>query len=444
MREMRTPDDVAQVNNISVETLQIRNAKSVRYCGTGNPQLMRLPKKHTSHTHTMNNNDILKTHIRSRKSDGFFTEITGTMIAKASREQLVGWIADIREDPAQIIADHRRNEKAAPAPAPVATPAPVAAPVAAPASASAEQVAKDLANLLANAGGKDSELRSDVAKISDALDDLANEFAQYQHNQANQVRDLHIQIADRPKVNAGKVHKSFEDLLITTQCRQHAFLTGAAGSFKTSSAEKVAEVLGLKCSAISVCAQTTASALLGYMSATGSYVETEFRKRYEQGGVFILDEIDNGNANVLAVLNSALANSYCAFPDGMVKRHEDFILVATANTYGTGANAQYVGRNALDAATLDRFNMIEWSYDEELEYSICPTEWCKHVQAIRKSVNNLGIKAVISPRATFNGQKLLDAGMDITKVEAQLLWRGMDEAKIEKIKAEYKKLTNKG
>jgi hypothetical protein len=51
---------------------------------------------------------------------------------------------------------------------------------------------------------------------------------------------------------------------------------------------------------------------------------------------------------------------------------------------------------------------------------------------------------VISPRATFNGQKLLDAGMDITKVEAQLLWRGMDEAKIEKIKAEYKKLTNKG
>jgi hypothetical protein len=33
MREMRTPDDVAQVNNISVETLQIRNAKSVGLVG---------------------------------------------------------------------------------------------------------------------------------------------------------------------------------------------------------------------------------------------------------------------------------------------------------------------------------------------------------------------------------------------------------------------------
>jgi cobaltochelatase CobS len=396
---------------------------------------------------SINNNDILKTHIRSRKAEGYFSEITGTMIAKAGEPKLVNWILELKEDPAQIIVDYRRNEKAAP----VATPAPVAAPVATPApapapvnGANADQVARDLANLLANAGGKDSELRSDVAKISDALDDLAADLNTYKHEQSKNVRNLHIQIADRPKVNAGKVHKSFEDLLITTQCRQHAFLTGAAGSFKTSSAEKVAEVLGLKCSAISVCAQTTASALLGYMSATGSYVETEFRKRYEQGGVFILDEIDNGNANVLAVLNSALANSYCAFPDGMVKRHEDFILVATANTYGTGANAQYVGRNALDAATLDRFNMIEWSYDEELEYSICPTEWCKHVQAIRKSVNNLGIKAVISPRATFNGQKLLDAGMDINKVESQLIWKGMDEAKVEKIKAEYKKLTNKG
>jgi len=382
----------------------------------------------------MNNNDILKSHIRSRKSEGYFAEINGTMIAKASRDQLVNWITDLREDPAEIIANHRRNEKAAPVAEP--SPAPYVNINPYPVSASAEQVAKDLANLLANAGGKDDELRAKVEKIEQDIADL----------QGNQVKNLVVKIADRPAVNAGKVHKSFEDLLLVAECRQHAFLTGAAGSFKTSSAEKVAEVLGLKCSAISVCGQTTASSLLGYMSATGSYVETEFRKRYEQGGVFILDEIDNGNANVLAVLNSALANGYCAFPDGMVKRHADFILVATANTFGTGANAQYVGRNALDAATLDRFNMIEWNYDEELEYSICPTEWCKHVQAIRKAVNSLGIKAVISPRATFNGQKLLDAGMDITKVEAQLIWKGMDDAKIEKIKAEckYEKLTNKG
>ena len=381
----------------------------------------------------MNNNDILKSHIRQRKNEGYYSEITGTMIAKASRS-LVDWIVALKEDPAEIIAKARQSDKvtdkvtdkvkdAEPAPAP------------APAKdANAEQVAKDLASLLANAGGKDDELRSKVEKLEQDIADL----------QGNQAKDLHVQIEDRPKVNAGKVHKSFEDLLIVAQCRQHAFLTGAAGSFKTSSAEKVAEVLELEHSAVSVCAQTTASALLGYMNAVGDYVGTEFRKRYEHGGVFILDEIDNGNANVLAVLNSALANGSCAFPDGMVKRHEDFILVATANTYGTGANAQYVGRNALDAATLDRFNTIQWDYDEDLEYSICPTQWCKHVQIVRKAVANLGIKTVISPRATFNGQKLLDAGMDIAKVEAQLLWRGLDSAKIDKILVEANKLTQKG
>ena len=387
---------------------------------------------------TMNNNDILKSHIRSRKKEGYFSEITGTMIAKAGRDQLVNWIEgdDLKEDPAEIIANARQAEKvkdankAEPAPAPTPTPAPAPAP----AGDKIAQVAIDLAHVLSNASGKDNELRAKVEKIEQDIADL----------QGNQVKDLHIQIADRPKVDAGKVHKSFEDLLIVAQCRQHAFLTGAAGSFKTSSAEKVAEGLELEHSAVSVCAQTTASTLLGYMNAVGDYVSTEFRKRYEQGGVFILDEIDNGNANVLAVLNSALANGSCAFPDGMVKRHKDFILVATANTYGTGANAQYVGRNALDAATLDRFNTIQWDYDEDLEYSICPTQWCKHVQLIRKAVANLGIKTVISPRATFNGQKLLDAGMDITKVEAQLLWRGLDKDKIEKIINEARKLNRKG
>lgn len=385
----------------------------------------------------MNNNDILKSHIRMRKAEGYYAEITGTMIAKAGRPQLVDWITDLKEDPAEIIAKVRQGAKVEDAKVtpPVKDAEPAPAPAPAPAKdANAEQVAKDLANLLANAGGKDSELRAKVDEMEESI----------KHLMDNQVKDLHVQIADRPKVNAGKVHKSFEDLLIVAQCRQHAFLTGAAGSFKTSSAEKVAEVLELEHSAVSVCAQTTASTLLGYMNAVGDYVSTEFRKRYEHGGVFILDEIDNGNANVLAVLNSALANGSCAFPDGMVKRHKDFILVATANTYGTGANAQYVGRNALDAATLDRFNTIQWDYDEELEYSICPTQWCKHVQLIRKAVANLGIKTVISPRATFNGQKLLDAGMDITKVEAQLLWRGLDKDKIEKIINEARKLNRKG
>jgi cobaltochelatase CobS len=39
-----------------------------------------------------------------------------------------------------------------------------------------------------------------------------------------------------------------------------------------------------------------------------------------------------------------------------------------ANTFGTGADRQYVGRNQLDESTLDRFRIgqIERDYDSEI------------------------------------------------------------------------------
>jgi hypothetical protein len=47
---------------------------------------------------------------------------------------------------------------------------------------------------------------------------------------------------------------------------------------------------------------------------------------------------------------------------------------AAANTYGTGADALYVGRNQLDAATLDRFYVVEMDYDRKLEAKLAPEE----------------------------------------------------------------------
>ena len=51
------------------------------------------------------------------------------------------------------------------------------------------------------------------------------------------------------------------------------------------------------------------------------------------------------------------------------KQHKDFVLVASANTVGKGANRIYVGRNAQDEASLDRFRIgqVEMDYDRALE-----------------------------------------------------------------------------
>lgn len=208
----------------------------------------------------------------------------------------------------------------------------------------------------------------------------------------------------------GRQHNKLSQVLRYVQIRQSLYLYGPAGTGKTQLAETAALAVNLPFYPISVCGQTTKSDLLGYTTANGSYIETIFRTAYENGGVFLLDEIDNGNPNVTAVLNSALANGVCTFPDKVVKRHSDFICIAAANTFGTGASAEYIGRNPIDAATLDRFKQIFVDYDEELEVELYPTA-AATVQKLRKAMK--GERVVISMRKTA----LLEKCLNVFKME---------------------------
>jgi cobaltochelatase CobS len=232
-------------------------------------------------------------------------------------------------------------------------------------------------------------------------------------------------------------HKLFPKLLRLLALRENVWIVGPAGSGKSTAAHTAADALGIAYGAISVCSQTPVSALLGYMDANGNYVETEFRRRYEQGGVFNIDEIDKGNANVIAVLNSALSNGECAFPDRMVKRHDDNCMVATANTFGTGADRVYVGSLQIDGATLDRFAFLEWPYDEVFEQQIVGNdEWLGRVLRYRRNVEGHNLRVVISPRASIKGARMLAAGFEQEEVETMLIFKGCDAATIAKIKGE--------
>ena len=198
-------------------------------------------------------------------------------------------------------------------------------------------------------------------------------------------------------------------------------LTEGLDYVNPKAAEQVAEALGLEHYTMSVGAQTSKSDIIGYMHASGGYVPTLFRKAYEEGGVFLMDEIDAGNANVLIQVNAALSNGLCAFPDKMVKKHKDFIFIASANTFGNGANRMYVGRNQLDAATLDRFTTIVWNVDTKLESGMVACfkngeSWLKVVRSMRERVERDGLRILITPRATLKGASLLDIGLDFDTV----------------------------
>ena len=233
-------------------------------------------------------------------------------------------------------------------------------------------------------------------------------------------------------------HAVFEKVLRALSVRENVYLVGPAGSGKTTIASQAAQALDIPF--YSTGAVGMAYQLQGFINAEGRYMETDLYRAYVNGGVFLFDEIDASSAQALLAFNAIAANDLAAFPCGTVKRHEDFVIIAAANTFGNGADAQYVGRAQLDAATLDRFAFVPMDYDEKLELAIASNdEWTRHVQAFRKAVRELGLRHVVSPRASVKGGKLLSAGLSWEDVEAMTLNRGLSALDVEKIKSNLPK-----
>lgn len=229
-------------------------------------------------------------------------------------------------------------------------------------------------------------------------------------------------------------HAVFADVLAALSVRENVYLVGPAGSGKTTIAAQAAEALELPF--YSTGAVGMAYSLQGFINAEGRYMETDLYRAYVGGGVFLFDEIDASSPQALLAFNAIAANDLAAFPCGTVKRHADFVIIAAANTFGAGADAQYVGRSQLDAATLDRFSFVPMDYDERLELAISPNDqWTRHVQAVRKSVRDLKLRHVVSPRASIKGGKLLSAGLSWDRVEQLVLFRNLSPLDVEKVRA---------
>jgi MoxR-like ATPase len=238
-------------------------------------------------------------------------------------------------------------------------------------------------------------------------------------------------------------HPKFDLVYLLASLGKNVYLVGPAGTGKSTLAAHVADALGRPFYAMSCHAQMTGASLSGYMDAQGRYVATDFRHAYvgdlgSDAGVYCLDEIDNGNPNILASTNSAIANGHASFADGGRPRHPDFVMIATANTFGTGATAQYVGRNPLDAATKDRFVMVEIDYDTAFERerasAVGQSDWCDRIQAYRSKVAEYGLKLILSTRCIIDGADMLAAGIDLETVLATRVFAGVPEDQVRKVR----------
>lgn len=156
-------------------------------------------------------------------------------------------------------------------------------------------------------------------------------------------------------------------------------LIGPSGTGKTTLLRKCAEHLGMPSGAAPMTAGATPSWLLGRytLDAENSFKDTKMLRCLTDGGVFVFNELDASDPNMLLVANDVIALEPGEIFDNPVNgeeyvRHGDFLPGATMNTFGLGANAQYTGRERIDLATIDRFRMgrVYLNLDEDLAHSL--------------------------------------------------------------------------
>ena len=292
---------------------------------------------------------------------------------------------------------------------------------------------------------------ADEVQVSQLVESITSTmFEGFRHEVTTQID------AVRPKVTQvvlpsrevvtlkGIQHKQFPQVLQAISQRVNLWLVGGAGTGKSEIAKQASEALRLPFANINCTSTMQDYRITGYKDANRVYDTTEFRTIFEHGGVFLLDEIDNANPNILGVLNSALSNGFMAFPDKQVQRHENFVAIATANTYGAGATMQYVGRNPIDGATIDRFAQLEVTLDEDIEQAMLDSvglpiataiKWLINVRTARKNVTEAGLKVIVSPRATLNGAKLIHAGWSASDAFGATVLKGAKADQVDKIKA---------
>lgn len=265
---------------------------------------------------------------------------------------------------------------------------------------------------------------------NDIMGQVQNEVRNFIKNEYGAIERKITTVIDGKKAEVeGVQHEKFETVLKFVANNEPVFLTGPAGSGKNVLCKQVAQALELK--------------FYFTNAVTQEYKLTGFT----EGGVFMLDEIDASIPEVLIILNAAIANRYFDFPApiGYVEAHPDFRVIAAGNTTGNGADFSYVGRNQLDAASLDRFAVIEIDYSPTIEKAVTlgDTELVEFCRAFRKEAAKAGCMVIVSYRGMGRLAKMLNI-LTIEEALKTCLIKGLEKDSVQIItnelpQSKYKK-----
>lgn len=223
-------------------------------------------------------------------------------------------------------------------------------------------------------------------------------------------------------------HIKYNQIMTCIEVGIPVYLAGPAGSGKNYTVEKIAEELGWNFYFSNSIQQEYK--LTGFIDAGGKYHETEFYKACmdEEECIFFLDEIDASIPDVLVLLNAAIANGYFEFPNRRVD-FDNVHFVAAGNTLGNGADERYTGRMVLDSATLDRFAIIPFDYDRDIELGLANrnVELVNFIHDVRDFVDKRGLRHTVSYRCIKMVTSLEEAEMSLEDILDIVVFKGVDK-----------------